>query len=94
MFLLFETNIFIAEFLKLKSRVGDKSAFKGLPIEEFWAELNEQDYQTLNKLGIYEFAILRSAYMCESSFSYMNGIKTNVRNKLTDVICSIALRSL
>ena len=65
MIILFETNVFIAEVLMLKSCVGDKSAFKGLPIEEFWAEVNEQDYQTLNKLGIYEFAMLRSAYMCE-----------------------------
>ena len=61
------------------------NAFKALSIKEFGAELSEQDYPTLKKIGIFVLTMFGSTYLCEASFSHMNGIKTKVRNKLTDV---------
>lgn len=66
---------------KLVVNIGDK-------ILKVWNEI-PKDYSTLKIVALAVLSIFSSTYSCESLFSEMNFIKSDLRNRLTDE-CSAA----
>uniref|UniRef100_A0A3B3Q8E9 HAT C-terminal dimerisation domain-containing protein n=1 Tax=Paramormyrops kingsleyae TaxID=1676925 RepID=A0A3B3Q8E9_9TELE len=54
-------------------------------VTAFWVGLlGSEEYSNLNKLALFILPMFPSTYVCESSFSAMNAIKTHERNRLTN----------
>jgi len=51
-------------------------------VSAFWVACSEE-YSNIKRLAFYVLTMFPSTYVCESSFSSMNAIKTNQRNRLT-----------
>ena len=53
-------------------------------VNTFWVGLLcSEEYSNLKKVALYILTMFPSTYVCESSFSAMNAIKTHERNRLT-----------
>ena len=53
-------------------------------VSAFWVgQLCSEEYSNLKKVALYILTMFPSTYVCESSFSAMNAIKTHERNRLT-----------
>ena len=50
-------------------------------VSAFWIGCSEE-YSNLKKVALYILTMFPSTYVCESSFSAMNAIKTHERNRL------------
>ncbi|KAL0146797.1 hypothetical protein M9458_057736 [Cirrhinus mrigala] len=54
-------------------------------VSAFWVGLlGSEEYSNLKKLALFILTMFPSTYVCESSFSAMNAIKTHKRNRLTN----------
>lgn len=62
------------------SQVSDALSAKS--VEDFWIACSEE-YRWIKKLAFYVLTMFPSTYTCESSFSSMNAIKTQEKNRLT-----------
>lgn len=51
-------------------------------VSAFWVACSEE-YSNIKRLAFYVLTMFPSTYVCESSFSSMNAIKTHERNRLT-----------
>uniref|UniRef100_A0A3Q1CR85 HAT C-terminal dimerisation domain-containing protein n=1 Tax=Amphiprion ocellaris TaxID=80972 RepID=A0A3Q1CR85_AMPOC len=58
----------------------------------FWSHVNVHQFPNLKKLAVTVLSMFASTYVCESSFSHMNTIKTNLRCSLHDSTLHNCLR--
>uniref|UniRef100_A0A3Q1C081 HAT C-terminal dimerisation domain-containing protein n=1 Tax=Amphiprion ocellaris TaxID=80972 RepID=A0A3Q1C081_AMPOC len=58
----------------------------------FWSHVNVHQFPNLKKLAVTVLSMFGSTYVCESSFSHMNAIKTNLRCSLHDSTLQNCLR--
>ena len=59
---------------------------------EFWKLANTESYPELNNFALRMLSMFSSTYVCESSFSLMNQIKSKERNQLDDETLSSCVR--
>lgn len=70
------------EIIKMRSDIFLKArAFSGT---EFWKVICKEKFPCLRKVALYLTSFFGSTYLCESTFSTMNAIKTKNRSRLTD----------
>lgn len=78
------------EILKLKSDIFLKS--RASSQSSFWNLLPEEKYPCLWKCAAYLTTFFGSTYLCETTFSTMNAIKTKYRSRLTNDHLAACLR--
>ncbi|KAK6492333.1 SCAN domain-containing protein 3-like [Huso huso] len=61
-----------------------KTEFTTANLESFWtAYIHAENYANMKKLALFVLCMFGSTYTCKASFSTMNAIKTDARNRLT-----------
>uniref|UniRef100_A0A8C6LHJ7 HAT C-terminal dimerisation domain-containing protein n=1 Tax=Nothobranchius furzeri TaxID=105023 RepID=A0A8C6LHJ7_NOTFU len=59
---------------------------------KFWSQINAHQFPNLRNVAVTVLSMFGSTYICESSFSHMNAIKTNLRSFLTESFLHYCLR--
>lgn len=78
------------EIIKLRCDIFLKARAFGST--DFWKLMHQENFPLLRKLALYLTAFFGSTYLCESTFSTMNAIKTKHRSRLTDEHLTSCLR--
>lgn len=80
------------EIIKIRCDIFVKARAYDSNTTDFWKLICKEKYPCLRKLALYLTSFFGSTYLCESTFSNMNAIKTKHRSRLTDSHLTSCLR--
>lgn len=85
-----ESVVVEEEIIKMRSDIFLKARASGST--DFWKLICKEKFPCLRKVALYLISFFGSTYLCESTFSTMNAIKTKNRSRLTDAHLTSCLR--
>lgn len=72
------------ETIELQESSVLKGSYQATQIIKFWADLPDETYPNLRKIGLFVLTMFGSTYVCEAAFSKMNYVKNKFQSRLTD----------
>ncbi|CAG9813036.1 unnamed protein product [Phaedon cochleariae] len=85
-----ESVVVEEEIVKIRSDIFLKARASGST--DFWKLICKEKLLCLRRVALYLTSFFGSTYLCESTFSTMNAIKTKHRSRLTDAHLTSCLR--
>ena len=80
------------EVIDLKESSALLDHFNNVGSEQFWVDLDEKTFPNSKKVSFFFLTMFGSTYVCESSFSHMNAIKSGSRTSFLDSTLDHCLR--
>lgn len=85
-----ESVVVEEEIMRLRCDIFVKTRAFGST--DFWKLISKEKFPCIRKVALYLTSFFGSTYLCESTFSTMNAIKTKLRSRLTDAHLTSCLR--
>uniref|UniRef100_A0A3B4ZF37 HAT C-terminal dimerisation domain-containing protein n=1 Tax=Stegastes partitus TaxID=144197 RepID=A0A3B4ZF37_9TELE len=83
---------FILELVDMQSSLSLPKELRTNGAIQFWSDINVHQFPNLKKIAVTVLSMFGSTYVCESNFSHMNAIKSNLRCSMTDSTLHHCLR--
>uniref|UniRef100_A0A1A8GM58 HAT C-terminal dimerisation domain-containing protein n=1 Tax=Nothobranchius korthausae TaxID=1143690 RepID=A0A1A8GM58_9TELE len=83
---------FLLELVDMQSSLTMPQELRTNGPAKFWSQINAHQFPNLKNVAVTVLSMFGSTYICESSFSHMNAIKTNLRSSLTESFLHYCLR--